>query len=186
MDWWTNAAGGARMSADPLMQETLIKRSQQKKRTSPLNYKERLFVLTKTRLTYYEGRPEVTFIVSFSNMNAIWWHYTCSVFYNWTAHYIALLIPVLILKYSVFHNHSMISWHLTKLPLLDIKKTDYPVSLGPLFVLFCRNHYCAGYTVLISNTSWSGCTSFFASFFCLLFVLVEKKGTKKLLATFCF
>uniref|UniRef100_UPI00398EAEEB tyrosine-protein kinase Tec isoform X1 n=2 Tax=Pristiophorus japonicus TaxID=55135 RepID=UPI00398EAEEB len=46
------------MNADPILEETLIKRSQQKKRTSPLNYKERLFVLTKSRLTYYEGRPE--------------------------------------------------------------------------------------------------------------------------------
>ncbi|XP_074480805.1 tyrosine-protein kinase Tec isoform X2 [Sebastes fasciatus] len=47
------------MSAEPLLEETLIKRSQQKKRTSPLNYKERLFVLTKSRLTYYDGRAEI-------------------------------------------------------------------------------------------------------------------------------
>uniref|UniRef100_A0AAX7T1X2 Tyrosine-protein kinase n=1 Tax=Astatotilapia calliptera TaxID=8154 RepID=A0AAX7T1X2_ASTCA len=46
------------MSADLLLEELLIKRSQQKKRTSPLNYKERLFVLTKSRLTYYDGRAE--------------------------------------------------------------------------------------------------------------------------------
>ncbi|KAM3590051.1 uncharacterized protein V6R79_002730 [Siganus canaliculatus] len=46
------------MSAELLLEETLIKRSQQKKRTSPLNYKERLFVLTKNQLTYYEGRAE--------------------------------------------------------------------------------------------------------------------------------
>uniref|UniRef100_A0A669F4M7 Tyrosine-protein kinase n=1 Tax=Oreochromis niloticus TaxID=8128 RepID=A0A669F4M7_ORENI len=44
------------MSADLLLEELLIKRSQQKKRTSPLNYKERLFVLTKSRLTYYDGK----------------------------------------------------------------------------------------------------------------------------------
>uniref|UniRef100_A0A3Q2NQ21 Tyrosine-protein kinase n=1 Tax=Fundulus heteroclitus TaxID=8078 RepID=A0A3Q2NQ21_FUNHE len=49
------------MSVAPLLQETLFKRSQQKKRTSPLNYKERVFVLTKTKLTYYEGRPEKKF-----------------------------------------------------------------------------------------------------------------------------
>ncbi|XP_041841125.1 tyrosine-protein kinase Tec [Melanotaenia boesemani] len=49
------------MSGELLLEETLIKRSQQKKRTSPLNYKERLFVLTKTRLTYYDGRPEKKF-----------------------------------------------------------------------------------------------------------------------------
>ncbi|XP_056155972.1 tyrosine-protein kinase Tec [Lampris incognitus] len=46
------------MSAEPLLEETLIKRSQQKKRTSPLNYKARLFVLTKTQLCYYDGRAE--------------------------------------------------------------------------------------------------------------------------------
>ncbi|XP_066527603.1 tyrosine-protein kinase Tec isoform X2 [Hoplias malabaricus] len=46
------------MSSEAILEETLIKRSQQKKRTSPLNYKERVFVLNKTHLTYYEGRPE--------------------------------------------------------------------------------------------------------------------------------
>ncbi|KAM4536478.1 tyrosine-protein kinase Tec isoform 1-T2 [Odontesthes bonariensis] len=49
------------MSAELLLEETLIKRSQQKKRTSPLNYKERLFVLTKSRLTYYDGKAEKKF-----------------------------------------------------------------------------------------------------------------------------
>lgn len=47
------------MNSDVILEETLIKRSQQKKRTSPLNYKERIFVLTKSKLTYYEGRSEV-------------------------------------------------------------------------------------------------------------------------------
>ncbi|XP_031170376.1 tyrosine-protein kinase Tec isoform X2 [Sander lucioperca] len=46
------------MSAELLLEETLFKRSQQKRRTSPLNYKERLFVLTKSRLTYYDGKAE--------------------------------------------------------------------------------------------------------------------------------
>ncbi|XP_048033797.1 tyrosine-protein kinase Tec [Megalobrama amblycephala] len=49
------------MSLTPILEETLIKRSQQKKRTSPLNYKERVFVLTKSRLTYYELRAEKRF-----------------------------------------------------------------------------------------------------------------------------
>ncbi|KAM9836648.1 tyrosine-protein kinase Tec [Aulostomus maculatus] len=49
------------MSTELLLEETLIKRSQQKRRTSPLNYKERLFVLTKSRLTYYDGRAEKKF-----------------------------------------------------------------------------------------------------------------------------
>lgn len=47
------------MNAELILEETLIKRSQQKKRTSPLNYKKRLFVLTRSRLTYYDGRAEV-------------------------------------------------------------------------------------------------------------------------------
>ncbi|TDG99418.1 hypothetical protein EPR50_G00194200 [Perca flavescens] len=49
------------MSAELLLEEKLIKRSQQKRRTSPLNYKERLFVLTKSRLTYYDGKAEKKF-----------------------------------------------------------------------------------------------------------------------------
>ncbi|KAM3857478.1 tyrosine-protein kinase Tec [Diretmus argenteus] len=49
------------MSAEPLLEEMLIKRSQQRRRTSPLNYKERLFVLTNTKLSYYDGRPERKF-----------------------------------------------------------------------------------------------------------------------------
>lgn len=47
------------MSVEPLLKETLIKRSQQKKKTSPLNYKRRLFVLTKGHLAYYDGTAEV-------------------------------------------------------------------------------------------------------------------------------
>ncbi|XP_062240145.1 tyrosine-protein kinase Tec isoform X2 [Platichthys flesus] len=49
------------MSSKMLLEETLIKRSQQKKRTSPLNYKERLFVLSRNRLTYYEGKAQKKF-----------------------------------------------------------------------------------------------------------------------------
>uniref|UniRef100_A0A3P9JLP6 Tyrosine-protein kinase n=1 Tax=Oryzias latipes TaxID=8090 RepID=A0A3P9JLP6_ORYLA len=49
------------MSVEPILEERLIKRSQQKKITSPLNYKERLFVLTKNKLTYYDGKPEKKF-----------------------------------------------------------------------------------------------------------------------------
>lgn len=47
------------MNFNTILEEILIKRSQQKKKTSPLNYKERLFVLTKSMLSYYEGRAEV-------------------------------------------------------------------------------------------------------------------------------
>uniref|UniRef100_A0A3B3SUS4 PH domain-containing protein n=1 Tax=Paramormyrops kingsleyae TaxID=1676925 RepID=A0A3B3SUS4_9TELE len=46
------------MHPDTILEDVLIKRSQQKKRTSPLNYKERVFVLTKSKLAYYEGKPE--------------------------------------------------------------------------------------------------------------------------------
>ncbi|XP_038631459.1 tyrosine-protein kinase BTK isoform X2 [Scyliorhinus canicula] len=40
------------------MEEIFIKRSQQKKKTSPLNYKERLFILTDTKISYYEYDSE--------------------------------------------------------------------------------------------------------------------------------
>ncbi|XP_072262964.1 tyrosine-protein kinase Tec [Pyxicephalus adspersus] len=46
------------MNSEIVLEGYLYKRSQQKKWTSPVNYKERLFVLTKSRLTYYEGRAE--------------------------------------------------------------------------------------------------------------------------------
>ncbi|XP_007528694.1 tyrosine-protein kinase ITK/TSK [Erinaceus europaeus] len=39
-----------------LLEEELIKKSQQKRRTSPSNFKVRFFVLTKTSLAYFENR----------------------------------------------------------------------------------------------------------------------------------
>ncbi|EOA94081.1 Tyrosine-protein kinase ITK/TSK, partial [Anas platyrhynchos] len=39
-----------------LLEEQLIKKSQQKRRTSPSNFKVRFFVLTKSKLAYYEHR----------------------------------------------------------------------------------------------------------------------------------
>uniref|UniRef100_G3T6P7 Tyrosine-protein kinase n=1 Tax=Loxodonta africana TaxID=9785 RepID=G3T6P7_LOXAF len=42
------------MDKKSILEELLLKRSQQKKKMSPNNYKERLFVLTKTNLSYYE------------------------------------------------------------------------------------------------------------------------------------
>lgn len=40
------------------MEEIFIKRSQQKKKTSPLNYKERLFILTPEKIAYYDFDSE--------------------------------------------------------------------------------------------------------------------------------
>ncbi|XP_024139497.1 tyrosine-protein kinase BTK [Oryzias melastigma] len=40
--------------SDNILEDLFIKRSQQKKKTSPLNYKERLFVLTAEKLAYYD------------------------------------------------------------------------------------------------------------------------------------
>ncbi|KAG9478082.1 tyrosine-protein kinase BTK [Eleutherodactylus coqui] len=37
-----------------ILESIFLKRSQQKRKTSPLNYKKRLFVLTETKITYYE------------------------------------------------------------------------------------------------------------------------------------
>uniref|UniRef100_A0A4W4G4Z1 non-specific protein-tyrosine kinase n=1 Tax=Electrophorus electricus TaxID=8005 RepID=A0A4W4G4Z1_ELEEL len=40
--------------SDSILEEVFIKRSQQKKKTSPLNFKERLFVLTQDKIAYYD------------------------------------------------------------------------------------------------------------------------------------
>ncbi|XP_063784448.1 tyrosine-protein kinase ITK/TSK [Pseudophryne corroboree] len=44
------------MSSSVILQQPLIKRSQQKRRTSPANFKSRVFILTHTSLNYYEHR----------------------------------------------------------------------------------------------------------------------------------
>ncbi|XP_072286182.1 tyrosine-protein kinase BTK isoform X2 [Pyxicephalus adspersus] len=41
-------------SAPSILESIFLKRSQQKRKTSPLNYKKRLFVLTESKITYYE------------------------------------------------------------------------------------------------------------------------------------
>ncbi|XP_034612308.1 cytoplasmic tyrosine-protein kinase BMX [Trachemys scripta elegans] len=46
------------MEQESILEELLLKKSQQKKKISPINYKERLFVLTKTNLSYYEYDKE--------------------------------------------------------------------------------------------------------------------------------
>ncbi|XP_075770424.1 cytoplasmic tyrosine-protein kinase BMX [Pelodiscus sinensis] len=46
------------MEQESILEELLLKKSQQKKKISPNNYKERLFVLTKTSLSYYEYDKE--------------------------------------------------------------------------------------------------------------------------------
>ncbi|KAJ8266517.1 hypothetical protein GJAV_G00131350 [Gymnothorax javanicus] len=48
---------GSEMS-DTIFEDIFIKRSQQKKKTSPLNFKERLFVLTQEKISYYEFDTE--------------------------------------------------------------------------------------------------------------------------------
>uniref|UniRef100_A0A4W3HBJ6 Tyrosine-protein kinase n=1 Tax=Callorhinchus milii TaxID=7868 RepID=A0A4W3HBJ6_CALMI len=50
------------MNPSTILEEFLIKRSQQKRRTSPANYKERHFVLTKSRLTYFEFRQGISML----------------------------------------------------------------------------------------------------------------------------
>ena len=50
------------MDTKSILEELLLKRSQQKKKMSPNNYKERLFVLTKTHLSYYEYDKMVRFL----------------------------------------------------------------------------------------------------------------------------
>ncbi|XP_005053585.1 PREDICTED: tyrosine-protein kinase ITK/TSK [Ficedula albicollis] len=55
MSWEMNILGSA-MNNCVLLEELLIKKSQQKRRTSPSNFKVRYFVLTNSKLAYYEHR----------------------------------------------------------------------------------------------------------------------------------
>ncbi|XP_013809117.2 tyrosine-protein kinase ITK/TSK [Apteryx mantelli] len=53
---WERTILGAAMNNCVLLEEQLIKKSQQKRRTSPSNFKVRFFVLTESKLAYYEHR----------------------------------------------------------------------------------------------------------------------------------
>lgn len=53
-----------------IMKGTLIKKSQQKKRTSPCNYKERMFILDTQDLKYSERRPGVSSFMLFLNFKS--------------------------------------------------------------------------------------------------------------------
>ncbi|KAG7484220.1 hypothetical protein MATL_G00047030 [Megalops atlanticus] len=44
--------------SDNILEDIFIKRSQQKKKTSPLNFKERLFILTQDKISYYDYDAE--------------------------------------------------------------------------------------------------------------------------------
>ncbi|CAN2387336.1 BTK motif [Pristimantis euphronides] len=44
------------MNSSVILQQPLIKRSQQKRRTSPANFKSRVFILTRNSLNYYDHR----------------------------------------------------------------------------------------------------------------------------------
>ncbi|KAJ8351170.1 hypothetical protein SKAU_G00226460 [Synaphobranchus kaupii] len=44
--------------SERILEDVFIKRSQQKRKTSPLNFKERLFILTQNKISYYDYDPE--------------------------------------------------------------------------------------------------------------------------------
>lgn len=46
------------MMSENILEEIFLKRSQQKKKTSPLNFKERWFILTQDKIAYYDFDPE--------------------------------------------------------------------------------------------------------------------------------
>lgn len=71
LQWQEKEQQKTEMNFNTILEEILIKRSQQKKKTSPLNYKERLFVLTKSVLTYYEGRAEKKYRKGFIDISKI-------------------------------------------------------------------------------------------------------------------
>lgn len=55
--------------SDIKLEEVFIKRSQQKKKTSPLNYKERWFILTQEKLAYYDYDSEKWVCINVPNEN---------------------------------------------------------------------------------------------------------------------
>lgn len=58
------------MEKKTILEELLLKKSQQKKNISPINYKKRLVVLSKANLSYYEydkGVRNTSFQVNFWN-----------------------------------------------------------------------------------------------------------------------
>lgn len=55
-------AGKEDRDEEVICQTYMVKRSQNKKRFTPINYKERWFVLTKNALVYYDTDGEVSFI----------------------------------------------------------------------------------------------------------------------------
>lgn len=61
-----------------ILKGTMIKKSQQKKRTSPSNYKERFFVLDTQDLKYSERRPGVS--VHIFNKHDIFFYWNCNNF----------------------------------------------------------------------------------------------------------
>uniref|UniRef100_A0AAQ4R4E3 Tyrosine-protein kinase n=1 Tax=Gasterosteus aculeatus aculeatus TaxID=481459 RepID=A0AAQ4R4E3_GASAC len=64
--------------SDIILEEIFIKRSQQKKKTSPLNYKERWFVLTREKIAYYDfdadkGRKGLKGSVDLDKIKCVEW-----------------------------------------------------------------------------------------------------------------
>lgn len=63
---------------DIIKQGLMVKRSQNKKRFMPINYKQRWFVLTTKNLIYYESESEVSMtnfnLKLFYEINLVWIH----------------------------------------------------------------------------------------------------------------
>lgn len=59
---------------DVVRQGFMIKRSQNKKRFTPVNYKQRWFVLTKHYLIYYDGDGEVSVASESINISFIFYN----------------------------------------------------------------------------------------------------------------
>ena len=50
----------------------ITKRAQQKKSFGPINYKDRVFVLTRSKLSYYEGTEQVSFVLIAFDLDNFW------------------------------------------------------------------------------------------------------------------
>lgn len=84
-------------SGDVVRQGFMVKRSQNKKRFTPVNYKQRWFVLTRRYLVYYDGDGEVRTLAFFQFPPSI---HPCRLFSPITA---PLTVPLIARKKALIH-----------------------------------------------------------------------------------
>lgn len=116
-----------------ILKGTMIKKSQQKKRTSPSNYKERFFVLDTQDLKYSERRPGVSMHLINANISFEFdiiqsggWVCTCG--FLWT-------------HYNLNHIHGVYSTH--KVKIMFFQKKPMQKGCIELYRIKCVEIVCS-------------------------------------------